>query len=254
MTRPADIGARLRAWAEKDGRGYPDWLMRYGPVVRRLRPALRGGVVLEIGANEAGIARFSGVAGIVVDCAKPHLSAARSSQPVTPVAADIARLPFATGSIEVLVCLETMEHLPDAARAAAIAEIVRCLSPTGRAAISFPSGAASAAAEARIQSEYHALTGGSLRWLAEHDACGLPDATAVQSLIADALPSSHRMRKTRNANLRLWIWMWRVLMCGWPGRGNSVFQAVLRVAAPLLARCHVGACYRVIFYIEPVAR
>ena len=30
------IGQRLRAYAEKDGRGYPDWAIRYVPIVKRL--------------------------------------------------------------------------------------------------------------------------------------------------------------------------------------------------------------------------
>ena len=32
------IADTLRAFAEKDGRGYPDWASRYVPIARRLRP------------------------------------------------------------------------------------------------------------------------------------------------------------------------------------------------------------------------
>ena len=58
----------MRAFAEKDGRGYPDWAMRYLPVVRRFgRRVFREHTVLEIGANENGIARFVETHVVAVD-------------------------------------------------------------------------------------------------------------------------------------------------------------------------------------------
>lgn len=253
-TPPDSLGQRLRAWAEKDGRGYPDWWMRYAPVVRKLGPIARnGGRVVEIGANEAGFARFAGTPGIVTDFARPHLRAARDTQPVAPVQADIAHLPFASGSVDILVCMDTFEHLAPETRRAAIAEISRCLSPRGHAVVSFPSGETAARAEERVQGAYRALTGQSLRWLAEHAEHDLPDAVQMRAEFEQAAGNSHAVSLQWNANIAVWTWMWRVLMCGWPGRGNAVFQVLLRMATPLLARAHFGKCYRAMIWLEPGA-
>ena len=253
--RPGSRREQLRAWAERDGRGYPDWLMRYGPVVRRLGPMARNGAcVVEIGANEAGLARFANARTVVMDRAHDHLVAARDTQPVMPVQADIARLPFAAGSVEVLICLDTFEHLPDSARQMAVSEITRCLAPSGRAVVSFPSGEAAMRAEERVRRAYQALTGQPLRWLEEHIEQGLPDAEALRADFEQAIGASHTVSLRWNANAAVWTWMWRVLMCNWPGRGNVIFQVLLRIAAPVLARCHFGQCYRAMLWLEPRVR
>tara|TARA_R110002073_G_scaffold186197_7_gene344782 strand:- start:1299 stop:2018 length:720 start_codon:yes stop_codon:yes gene_type:complete len=61
--------------------------------------------------------------------ASPHRSATLS-------AADAARLPFADGSFDVVICSEVLEHVPDPD--AALAEIVRVTRPGGQVAVSVP--------------------------------------------------------------------------------------------------------------------
>ena len=133
----ANANARLRAWAEKDGRGYPDWAVRYLPILRRFPErdwaSLR---ILEIGANENGFARFSGARVVALDLAVPHLKAARASQAVEPVAGDIGALPFGEDTFDVVVCLDTYEHIPAEHRTLANREIVRVLRAGGAAGVS----------------------------------------------------------------------------------------------------------------------
>lgn len=246
------LNQRLRAWAERDGRGYPDWAMRYLPVLRhhagRDWSALR---VLEIGANENGFARFSGAPVFALDLAPDHLRAARRSQPVRPVAGDIGALPFADGTFDAVICLDTYEHLPESLRPGASAEILRVLKPAGVAVIGFPSGAEAFAAEARIRRAYHALTGGTIRWLEEHVEMGLPDGDSIAADIRALCGSKRRVERTGNSSLAVWEWTWRVLMCGWPGRGNGLAQALLRALTPLLSRMHRPPCYRAMIWIGP---
>ena len=78
-----------------------------------------------------------------------------------------------------------------------------------------------------------------------------PTPDKIAGYFESAIGDPHRITVAKNANLRLWRWMWRVMMCGWPGRGNALFQALLRVVTPLLCRCHFGACYRTIIWVEP---
>ncbi len=242
----------LRNYAERDGRGYPDWATRYVPVIRRLagrEERARG--ILEIGANENGFARFSGRPVVAVDLSAESLRHARAVQPVIAVVADASALPFSDGIFELCVSLDTFEHIPETRRVRAAAEVIRALSPAGTAVVSFPAGEAAAEAEERVRAAYRKHTGGDIPWLKEHAVFGLPDATAVLRAFQDAASPRNTVTLEKNTSLPIWQWMWQVLMCGWPGRGNAVFQVLLKWVTPLLIRIHWGRCYRAIIWIEP---
>ncbi|GMV94258.1 MAG: hypothetical protein AMXMBFR82_40360 [Candidatus Hydrogenedentota bacterium] len=244
------FGERLRAYAEKDGRGYPDWAVRYVPVVRWLQPYLHTAKpVLEIGANENGLARFAHRRTVVVDIARDHVVAARATQDVLPVLADCTALPFAPDAFAATVCMDTFEHVDGQSRDAAVREIVRVTS--GAMAVGFPSGAESACAEARIREDYRRFCGRTIKWLEEHTANALPDAESIAQRFSESCGEEYAVAIRKNANLRTWTWTWRVLMCGWPGRGNAAFQVLLRWMTPLLCRMHFGPCYRAIVWVEP---
>ena len=247
-----NLAQRLRQYAEKDGRGYPDWAMRYLPILRRFpgRPWGRQRL-LEVGANENGLARFTGATVIAIDIATDHLKAARATQPVLPVVADIGALPFRDGVFDVVVCMDTYEHIRKVHRESANSEILRVLESDGIAAIGFPSGEASSVAETRVREAYRKLTGGTIRWLEEHVDMGLPDGTEVARHLEALAGPNHRVERSGNASLWAWEWMWRVLMCNWPGRGNAVAQVALRCSVPILSRLHFGSCYRAMIWIVP---
>lgn len=250
------LARRLRAYAEKDGRGYPDWALRYGGIVSRLeRQGLARRRILEIGANENGFARFAGARTVAVDIALDHLRAARRAQPVRPVVADAAALPFPDRCFDIVVCVDTFEHLPEEARPRVAGEILRVAQERGSAVVTFPAGGAAARAEAAIREYYrHYTNGGTLRWLEEHAAMGLPDPATVEAEFRAATSGSREIIRDSNAPVWLWVWMWRVLMCGWPGRGNVVFQVALRWLTPVLCRVRFGPGYRTVIWIEPKRR
>ena len=249
------LGERLRAYAEKDGRGYPDWAIRYGPIVRRIR-RMHGGLppIVEIGANENGLERFARCGPIVLDISAAHLRAARAAQGVRAVLADISTLPFPSGSLRTVVCVDTFEHIPEEKRPAAACEIVRVLHEQGVAVITFPSGAAALEAEKAVRAAYAAYTGGTISWLEEHAQEGLPDPAGIEQAFQEACHGRFRVVRRRNASAGIWRWTWRVLMCGWPGRANSAAQAMLRFITPLLTRAHFGPCYRSEIWLEPADR
>ena len=246
------LSRRLRAYAEKDGRGYPDWAIRYVPLVNRARThGSAGKSVLEIGANQNGFARFSGTRTIAVDIAADHLRAARATQAVAPVVADVTALPFGAGSFDMLVCVDTFEHLPPDARPKAVDEILRVVRQDGAAVITFPAGAESARAETRIRDEYRRFSGGALRWLEEHVEQGLPEAEPIVERFRAGATADQVISTESNAPIWLWVWFWRVLMCGWPGRGIVVIQVVLRWLTPALCRVRIGRGYRTVIWVEP---
>ena len=246
------MGRFLRAYANKDGRGYPDWAMRYIPIVARLRDRLRAAEsILEIGANANGVARFATVRVIAVDDNLESLREARATPGVLPVAADAAHLPFKDRDLDVCLCVDTYEHLSPSAREAASREIMRVLRDTGVAVVAFPAGKGAVLNEQYIREKYRLRTGRTLQWLEEHAVRGLPHDAEIASVIEEAAGAARRVSCSKNATLWVWSWMWRIMMCGWPGRGNALFQALLRAATPILCRMHFGACYRTMIWIEP---
>lgn len=248
--------SKLRAWAEKDGRGYPDWALRYLPVVRRFKKRIRPeAVVIEIGANENGLARFAGRRVIAVDLNPEHLILSRAVQNIQPVVADVQALPFRTDSTDVCVCMDTFEHIPRVVRDAAAGEIVRILKPEGVAAVGFPSGDTAHEAEHAVRVAYRRATnGGKIRWLEEHAQLGLPSTIRMSTRFMELTRSTHWVTRTGNAPLWIWVWMWKVLMCNWGGRMNNLFQAVLRLMTPVLVHVNIGRAYRTIIWLEPRAK
>lgn len=249
------LARRLRAYAEKDGRGYPDWALRYVPIVRRLeRHGVTSKTLLEIGANANGVARFlkqHPACIISLDMSLDSLREARAAQQILPVMADAAALPFRDKDVDVCVCIDTLEHLPQEKRRDACMEIVRVLAESGWGVVAFPCGAHAIEAERRMQEAYHQYTDSVIYWLKEHADMGLPDAEEAVRTLTEASRGAFRITLEKNTPVIVWNWIWRVLMCGWPGRGNAVFQALLRLLTPLLCRMHFGRCYRVIVWIEP---
>jgi len=116
---------------------HPQWLaLREDDfaIVERVQPRA-GDLLLDIGSGRGGLAGKlpEGVEYLSLDY--PVTGAARyGSQPSVFGSAEC--LPVRGGSIDVAVCLEVLEHVPDPARA--IYEIGRILKPGGRAAISVP--------------------------------------------------------------------------------------------------------------------
>ena len=247
--RFSGIGAALRAYANKDGRGYPDWALRYAPIARGLSHAANARIV-EIGANQASFARFTGTTTLLIDLDRAALVAARAVSSARAIVADATSLALPDACCDAVLCIDTLEHIPEALRDTVLREIVRVLKPSGIAVISFPSGSAATDAEARIRDAYFQSTGDHLRWLEEHAAEGLPNVERVVSTFAAAAPR-RAVKVEPNANIRVWEWIWRVMIGGWPGRGNAIAQVLLRVVTPLLTRIHVGTCYRTMIWLQP---
>lgn len=240
----------LRRYAEKDGRGYPDWAMRYAPIVRRLRRERKvAGRIVEIGANANGFARFAHVPVIAVDLNAANLREARATQPVLCVVADADALPFATESVDLFICIDTLEHVPPGARGHVLLDMLRVLASDGTGVVAFPSGTAAARAEREIGESYRRFCGRTIPWLDQHAGHGLPEADTIRDRLVEWAGAERRIALERNTPVCVWRWMWHILLCGWPGRGNALFQALLRVATPLLTHCRTRRGYRAVLWI-----
>lgn len=89
----------------------------YRWVVDTFAERLRGGVVVEAGSGEgygAAMLRDAGARSVVaLEFDEAAVAHASSAYDVTTVRANLAALPIAPGSVDVLVCLQVVEHLWD---------------------------------------------------------------------------------------------------------------------------------------------
>lgn len=109
---------------------HPQWLMR-----RRSAPAGLRGTVLDIGAGDRWLQEH--LPADVDYVALDYPPTGRDLYGARPdVFADAARLPIATGAIDVVVCLEVIEHVRHPRQV--LGEIARVLRTGGRLCLSMP--------------------------------------------------------------------------------------------------------------------
>jgi 2-polyprenyl-3-methyl-5-hydroxy-6-metoxy-1,4-benzoquinol methylase len=105
--------------------------------------AVRGLKVLEIGCGRGGFAKYlvdQGADLIAADFSEKAVEIARRRRASAPkceiMVADIQDIPFAPETFDVVVSLETLEHVPDPDRA--LAELIRVTKVNGRIVITTP--------------------------------------------------------------------------------------------------------------------
>lgn len=125
--------------------GIPDenyWFRRHEAAYHALLPWVRGARLLEAGCGEgygAALLLGAGAAGAVLALdydAATSRHAAAAYPGVAVLRGDLQRLPLADGSVEVVVHLQTIEHLHD--QPGFLAECARVLRPAGTIAVSTP--------------------------------------------------------------------------------------------------------------------
>ncbi|HEU0133134.1 MAG TPA: class I SAM-dependent methyltransferase [Mycobacteriales bacterium] len=116
------------------------WFRRHEVAYRWLAPWCAGALVVDAGCGEgygAAFLRRAARAVVALDYAPDVLAHVRDSYPgVTPVHCDLQRLPVADGAAEVVVSLQTIEHLHD--QPGFVAECARVLRPAGTLVVTTP--------------------------------------------------------------------------------------------------------------------
>jgi demethylmenaquinone methyltransferase/2-methoxy-6-polyprenyl-1,4-benzoquinol methylase len=108
-----------------------------GPALAKNLELADGMTVVDVGGGTGQVAAHAGAKPrrwVVADPSEGMLAKARDKGgPVVPVRADAARLPFKDHSVDRVVFVDALHHVPD--QEAAIREIVRVLRPDGRAVV-----------------------------------------------------------------------------------------------------------------------
>ena len=166
------------------------WFRRHEVAYRWLAPWCTGAVVVDAGCGEGyGAAAVRAVATRVValDYAPDVLAHVAARYPsLDPVRADLQRLPIADGAAEVVVTLQTIEHLHD--QPGFVAECARVLRPSGTFVVSTPNRITFSPGRDAPLNPFHTR---------ELDARELADLLAPHFTVSRMLGVSHGRRITR---------------------------------------------------------
>ena len=184
---------------ERDLFDYPfDHYQRFRPVatiLEGLRSHLGGNslLLLDVGGGSGHLTPFlDGVRTFVVDVR-------RYERP--DVLASGAALPFAPASVDAVVCIDTLEHVPEEGRTRLLAEAARVARDLVVVAAPFDEPRVRAA-ERFVEHCHRSLFGRSDQWLEEHASCGLP---SLQRTV-EALARDRTVRVVPNGYLPFWRW------------------------------------------------
>lgn len=232
-------------------RRYPNWdvsiALRYLPIVDHINSKSSKAKILEVGSGEFGIAAYAPkrheITATDIDFGK------RRVKNVKLVKASAERLPFEDGSFFAVVCVDTLEHLPDNLREKSISEMVRVAHK--HLYLAFPRGRMSSKTDAFISSYYHRTHKKRSAYLEEHLEHGLPEEDfAVKHIkkCASKLGKKVKVETWGNTNIALWTLL---LLMGFSEKKLLTYvYHKLVMSLSILKHINIPPTYRVIIYSE----
>jgi hypothetical protein len=208
-------------------------LVRYAPLLKRLEGET--GSILEIGSGPDGIASY-----LRRQCVGLEINFHTTPDPyLIPVAGTATHLPFTDRAFDIVLIMDTMEHIPVELRADAISEAGRVC--RGTLIVGGPMGAAARTADDRLASHY-AMKGIELPdWLREHLTRRAPDVNEVRDWMSDA---GFEVVVEPNEGLRNHMALMRFEVSRFGGRiTDRVRKHAPKVVLPLARRRPKGAVY-----------
>jgi SAM-dependent methyltransferase len=172
---------------------------RYFPILEELSKHVGGNCrILEIGSGTLGIGEFARVPFVGCDIS----FTAKPKKPMLPVISSAMQLPFATGSFDVVIASDVMEHVPPEQREKLIAEALR-VARKG-AVFGFPCGRDAFLLDQKLFSDYQRRGMPPPIWLEEHMQHPFPDRDLFRTA-----PNGWQLATRANESLRFHYWLMR---------------------------------------------
>lgn len=205
-------------------RWHPQLFLRYSPIVDYLKilPHYRQLSILEVGSGSLGIGPYlkREFVGIDVDFSGPNWPQ------MTKIIATGRALPFQDKSFDIVICTDTLEHVPPLFRRQFVFELIRIA--RSHLILAFPAGKLAAKQDRDLDQLYRRRFGQPFPFLTEHLRYELPQVNQVKSWL-----NSPQMRVITTHNLQLRQWF----MSGWMTKNFLIdffFRKVLLLFLPVL--------------------
>jgi hypothetical protein len=153
-----------------------NWIIRYAPIIDFVQE--HPGTVLEVGSGSFGLACYLPDLPIVGTDIEFNTAVQGN---LRPVIASVDNLPFKSGSFDLVISSDMLEHIPEALRARAIEEILRVARK--HVVIGFPSGAIAERTDRQIYGSLKKLKIAAPSWLLEHFLNPYPTSASVMRVL-----------------------------------------------------------------------
>lgn len=208
-------------------------LVRYAPLLRLLRG--EPGTLLEVGSGADGIASYlrRRAFGLEIDFGGPP------GEWLIPVRGTATHLPFADRSVDTVLIMDTMEHIPPPLRRAALDEAMRVA--RARVVVGGPMGPRARAADVALAAHYEKRGLELPSWLREHLQERAPD---VEDVAEPFRESGWDVRVEGNENVRAHVGLLK-FETTWFGfrAANRLRQYAAGPVAALARAARVGPYY-----------
>jgi len=234
--------------------GNLDTALRYDAVLRLLADRWRPDIaVLEVGSGAGGVTEFLAHPVTGVDPAFERTEE-RGTPWLERLPGRATALPVGDASFDAVLCVETLEHLPEAEREPALREMLRALRPGGRLIATFPADAIAAELDRWLDEAYRARHGEPHPWVAEHLREGHPRTEEVRAALARAAGDGARVEVRKHQPARAFRALHGVYTVhggrALTGRFALGSPVAVRAAFAALRRMRGGPCYRTILVLD----
>ncbi len=228
-------------------RQHPEAALRYAPVVEEIkRLKLADSKILEVGSGSLGITPYlkRQVDGVDVDFTGPQ------SEFINKIKGSATQLPQRKNSYDVVISVDTLEHIEKKDREKAIFEMLRVAKKL--AIIVVPTGKLSENQDKAFNDHWKNIFKDENQFLKEHVQNGLPTTEEILMTLDKSkrtLVKNAKIKSYPNLNLKVRS----ILMRTWITKNHLMYYLYLKgylLLLPLLKLANFGNCYRRIFVIE----
>lgn len=225
-------------------RWHPEVALRYLSLVREINQLSPSSSVLEVGSGGLGVAPYLGrkITGLDLNFSPPR------SPLVRRVKGSGDHLPFPDKSFSVVLCVDTLEHVPPQKRRQVIGEMLRVAQK--KVLIAVPTSQASQLEDQKLGESYHQARHRDFPFLLEHQHNGLWEHGQMLSVVTTESRKYRGVIRTfGNENLSLR----RFLMRGWISTNlltNLVHRKVMLFFLPVLRFLDRPPYYRTIYIVD----
>lgn len=221
---------------------HTDSALRYLPIVEDIRKDGEIDKILEVGSGGLGIYPYLRKKIYAADI---NFDSLRCDQ-VVMIYSKAQSLPFKEKTLDIVVAVDVLEHIPPLYRREVIQELVRVTKK--KAYIAFPTGRAAEEHDRKYRQYYLKKRGESFPFFDDHLNYGLPEEAFIESAIIESAAKSGRrviISRIRNVN----ILVRNLLMFLWINKFMRLYRYTMLL-------CHIrkwldrGRCYRSILVVQ----